>query len=532
MFMQKLRYAPVGIQSFSSVIEGNYVYVDKSQFIAEIEQPGMAYFLTRPRRFGKSLFISMLQAYFEGRRELFKGLAIERIKAERGEEWQARPVLKMDLNVGEYITAEDLKSVLNAHIEGWCDQFGIEKKFDSPSLDFAYIIKFLYNKFGQKVVFLVDEYDKPLIATLEDLELNDYYRKVLKAFYSVIKSSNDYIHLSFLTGITKFSKVSIFSDLNNLYDLSFDRAYSSICGITQEELEANFLPNIGEMARDYNVPCEKMIAMLKKKYDGYHFNEDLVDIYNPYSLCYAFRSKKLGDYWFESGTPTFMVKMLENHDFNIPDLEGGVALRTDDLDIYRMNYEVLTPFLFQSGYLTIKKYDANLNRYILSFPNDEVKYAFVARLLKIYTRMLKNLRSDFSIEHFLSCMESGDIDGVLTLMKALIASIPYDSLSEEELSLREHNYQTAIYLIFTLLNQYVRSEVHSAKGRSDIEVETASAIYIFEFKMEGVAEDAIEQIKTALYSQPHMASGKDIFLIGAVIDKKERTLGEWKIEKN
>ncbi len=529
--MQKKRHVPLGIQDFETIRRADYVYVDKSQFIEELEMEGFSYFLTRPRRFGKSLFVSMLEAYFEGRKELFKGLAIERIKAERGEEWKSYPVLKMDLNAKAYTEKEHLHDILNQHVDRWKRIYGIECEYKDADSAFAYIVEALYNKFGQKVVFLVDEYDKPLLATLENLELNDYYRKVLKAFYSVIKSSGKYIYLSFLTGITKFSKVSIFSDLNNLYDLSFDRTYSSICGITQEELLANFLPNIEDMAKEEEVSCEEMIAMLKKKYDGYHFNEDLVDIYNPYSLCYAFRSKKLGDYWFESGTPTFMVKMLENHDFNVPDLEGGVSLSTKDLDIYRMNYEVLTPFLFQSGYLTIKKYNKSFDEYILDFPNNEVKYAFLERFFKIYTSKIREMNAPFSIKNVLNYIQSGDIDGVLNLIKSLIASIPYDSLSEEELALREHNYQTAIYLIFTLLNQYVRSEVHGAKGRSDAEVETANAIYIFEFKVGDTPEEAIWQIKEAGYAEKYASSKKDVFLIGAVIDKKMRTLGEWKIEK-
>ena len=264
---------PVGVQSFEIMRTSPYVYVDKTHFIPKLEVVGRAHFLARPRRFGKSLFISTLQAYFEGRKELFKGLAIEKFKAEAGSEWQSYPVLKLDLNAGNYRDSQELKLVLNAHIKDWCKQFGFVQQFDVAHLNFAYIIKSLYEKFNKRVVILVDEYDKPLIATLENEELHEQYRATLKAFYSVIKSSNDYIHLSFLTGVTKFSKVSIFSDLNNLYDISFDREYSSLCGITEEELLSNFEEEVQALASEYNKTYDEMINILRQRYDGYRFSE-------------------------------------------------------------------------------------------------------------------------------------------------------------------------------------------------------------------------------------------------------------------
>ena len=529
--MQMSRIVPLGIQSFSVIRKCNYVYVDKSHFIEKLDLEGFSYFLNRPRRFGKSLFVSMLESYYKCEKEYFKGLAIERIKAEKGDEWRSYPVLKLDLNAGDYTTADELKNMLNAQLDVWCSQFEIERKFGIPHLDFAYIIPLLYKKFGQKVVFLVDEYDKPLIATMENPELNDVYRSMLKAFFGVIKSLNSYIHISFLTGITKFSKVSIFSDLNNLNDISFDKKYSTICGITQEELEENFNSNIEELAAEYNISHDEMVGMLKTKYDGYHFSEDLINVYNPYSLCAAFQGKKLRNYWFISGTPSFMIRMLERHDINIPDLEGGVELNADDMDSYRVDYDNLPPFLFQSGYLTIKEYDIRYNRYVLGFPNDEVKYAFLERLMNVYTSSSGKMKGNFAITRFSENIEKGNIDEVLSMIKALLASIPYDSFSEEKVELREHNYQTAIYLVFTLLGQYVRSEVHSAKGRSDVEVETADGIYIFEFKVSGTVDEAIEQIKSAGYAEKYGASSKSIFLIGVAIDGDERTIKEWKVEK-
>ena len=529
--MEEIRNMPIGIQSFEAMRLGSYVYVDKTQFISKLQKLGRAYFLARPRRFGKSLFISTLQAYFEGRKELFKGLAIERIKAEKCEEWQKHPVLKLDLNVGDYKTADELANVLNAQIERWHVQFGIEKKNKIAHLDFAYIIEALYEKFNQKVVILIDEYDKPLIATLENERLQEQYRTTLKAFYSVIKSSNDYIHLSFLTGVTKFSKISIFSDLNNLFDISFDEEYSTLCGITEEELKSNFLNEIEMLANKYENSQEEMLAILKKKYDGYRFSKKEVRIYNPFSLCIAFERKDLGDYWFESGTPSFMVHLFEQKVFELSDLEGNINVTPRAIDSYRFNYANLAPLLFQSGYLTIKDYNKKLGLYVLGYPNDEVKYAFVECLMEVYTSVRSNISGSFMIDKFLKAIEDGDIDRVLTLTKALMASIPYDSLPEDKLFLREHNYQTAIYLIFLLLGQYVRSEVHSAKGRSDVEVETADSIYIFEFKVDENPLEAIAQIKMAGYAQKYEVSNKSVFIIGCSISQDERTLDEWIVEK-
>ena len=525
------RHMPIGIQDFETMRTASYVYVDKTQFIPQLEIVGRAYFLTRPRRFGKSLFISTLRAYFEGKKELFKGLAIEKIKAENNSEWQKYPVLKLDLNVGDYKDSQELKTILNAHIKDWCRQFGLEQQFNTAHLNFAYIIQSLYEKFNQRVVILIDEYDKPLIASIENEELNNAYRATLKAFYSVIKSLNGCIHLSFLTGVTKFSKVSIFSDLNNLYDISFDKEYSSICGITEKELESNFRLEIEELANDCNKPYNEMVDTLRTKYDGYRFSEKEEHIYNPFSLLTALAKKRLGDYWFETGTPTFLVRLLAECEFNIPDLEGNLKITLDNLDAYRVAKESFIPLLFQAGYVTIKDYDEELNRYILGFPNDEVRYAFLKQLLKVYTPANTTPDGTFMVDEFLDGIRAGDIERVLTLMKSLIASIPYDSLEKEKLELREHNYQSAIYLVFRLLGQYVRTEVHSSKGRSDVEVETKDAIYIFEFKMKGRAEEAIAQIKELGYAEKHLASNKAVFLIGASISKNKRTLGKWVIEE-
>jgi len=529
--MQNIRNMPIGVQDFPTMMEGNYVYVDKTHFIPKLELVGRAYFLSRPRRFGKSLFLSTLQAYFEGRAELFKGLFIEKYKNDRGEEWKSYPVLKLDLNAQKYNKEEDLTAILNDHIDKWKKNYNIQFETKNPYSAFTKIIEGTYEKFNKKVVILIDEYDKPLIATLENEELQGKYRATLKAFYSVIKSLNGCIHMSFLTGVTKFSKVSIFSDLNNLVDISFRSDYSTICGLTQEEMEREFSFNIQEVAKTEGVSYNEMLEILKKKYDGYHFSEELINVYNPFSICNAFDAKKLGDYWFATGTPTFIVQLMEQRAFDIPDLEGNIELSMSDIDEYRVNYDSLAPLLFQAGYLTIKAYNKRLNKYVLGYPNDEVKYAFINCIMKIYTSARHTSLADFKIEKFLSSIEKGDIDGVLTLIKALLASIPYDNLPPDKLFLREHNYQTAIYLIFCLMGQYVRCEVHSSKGRSDVEVETKDAIYIFEFKVGGKPIDAINQIKDSGYLDKYSASKKSVFLVGANISRNRRTLGRWTVEQ-
>jgi len=529
--MQEIRNMPVGVQSFEAMRLGSFVYVDKTQFIPKLEKLSIAYFLTRPRRFGKSLFISTLQAYFEGRKELFKGLAIEKFKVETGSEWQSYPVLKLDLNAKEYTKPEHLVEILTEHINEWKQKYNIQFEAIAPDSAFTKIIRLLYEKFNKRVVILIDEYDKPLIATLENEELHEQYRATLKAFYSVIKSSNDYIHLSFLTGVTKFSKVSIFSDLNNLYDISFDEEYSSLCGITEEELKNNFSTEVQVIADKYEKTQEEMLSILKKKYDGYCFSKKKEHIYNPFSLCIAFERKDLGDYWFESGTPTFMVHLFEQKVFELPDLEKNINLSMRDMNEYRLSYVNLVPLLFQAGYLTIKDYKWEEDTYILGYPNDEVKYAFLYNLMAVYTDGKSLSQGEFRIGLFKEAMQKGDIDRVLTLTKALMASIPYDSLPPDRLFLREHNYQTTIYLIFSLMGEYVKTEVHSSQGRSDVEVETKDAIYIFEFKVGGKPIDALNQIKEMGYAEKHIVSNKNIFLIGASISRNKRTLSKWAVEK-
>jgi len=529
--METLKRMPVGVQSFEIIRTSPYVYVDKTCLIPRLEKAGGAYFLSRPRRFGKSLFISTLEAYFKGRKELFEGLFIEKFKAEHGEEWENYPVLKIDLSAQKYTNEESLNIILNHYLQTWCADHKIQVSSPAPQIGFENVIKSLYDREKKRVVILIDEYDSPLLATLDNEPLHDQYRKTLKAFYGVIKKMNEYIHLSFITGVTKFSKVSIFSDLNNLDDISIDGNYSSICGITEEELHANFAFYVEALASKYGNSYDEMLNILRRKYDGYRFSEKEEKIYNPFSLLSTFEKKKLLNYWFATGTPTFMIHLFEQNYFKIPDLNENVPLSLRILDNYRVDYKNIAPLLYQTGYLTIKKYDEELNSLIVGLPNDEVRYAFFGNLMDVHMTCDAESYGVFMIDEFLHGMRAGDIERVLTLIKSLMASIPYDSLPPDKLFLREHNYQTTIYLIFTLMGQYTRSEVHSSAGRSDVEVETSDGIYIFEFKVGGIPSDAIAQIKASGYATKHEASGKSVFLVGVVVNPDERTLAEWVIEK-
>ncbi|WP_029409207.1 AAA family ATPase, partial [Treponema pedis] len=391
-------------------------------------------------------------------------------------------------------------------------------------------LKAAYKKTGKQVVFLVDEYDKPLLQTMGKNErLNEEYRNTLKAFYSVLKSSDQFIRFAFLTGVTKFSKVSIFSDLNNLHDISMLPDYSSICGITQTELEKNFEPEIKNLGEENNLTYEQTLAKLKKTYDGYLFCQKTISVYNPFSILSVLSGKLFKHYWFKTGTPTFLVDYLKEGHYYIPDLDGGIELNEASLETYRAEAKEPLPILFQAGYLTIKEYIDEAGLYRLGFPNDEVRYGFLENLIPAYTA-LRPSDTGVSIWEFTKDIRAGNVDGFMERIKAVISGIPYDSFSKKNASLREQNYQAAVYLIFALMGQFVETEVHCALGRADCVVQTENAVYIFEFKLgtKGSADEAIEQIKKQNYEGKYKASGKPIVLIGAGFDVRKRTVKDWK----
>ena len=532
------RKIPIGVQSFEVMRNDKFLYVDKTPFLFKLAHSNRVYFLSRPRRFGKSLFLSTLKNYFLGQKELFKGLYIEkaeekRAEIEKNEAWVEYPVLYMDFNVGRYDLDGALAESLDYFLKKQEKVYGLKNEGDSFGKRFQSLIETAYNKTGRQAVILVDEYDKPLLQTMGVNEaLNEEYRNTLKAFYSVIKTCDQYIRFAFLTGVTKFSKVSIFSDLNNLQDISMLNDYAEICGLTQTEIEKTFKPEIERLATNTKNSYDKMLEELKKRYDGYKFSVLGESVYNPFSILNTLNSGELKNYWFSTGTPTFLVNYLKDAYYNIPDLDGNVELNEAGIELYRADAKDPLPILFQSGYLTIKEYVENGNIYRLGFPNDEVRYGFLENLVPAYSS-LRPYETASSVWKFVEDIRAGNIDEFMERMQAIIAGVPYDNLPKDKLKLREQNYQTAVYLIFKLMGQFVETEIHCAKGRADCIVHTKDSIYIFEFKLmsAGTAEDAIVQIKEKGYASQFKAESKRIILIGSSFDEEERTIGEWKMEE-
>ena len=570
--MNFLRKLPIGIQSFKDLREKNFLYVDKTEYLFRLVNNGKVYFLSRPRRFGKSLFLSTLAAYFLGQKELFKDLYLEKAEEEQARfeqraAWEVYPVLYLDFNVGKYTDSGALNERLHIMLCAEESVYGISpSKEEQPffASRFEKFLKIVYQQTGKQVVILVDEYDKPLLQTMGvNEELNEHYRNTLKAFYSVIKTCDQYIRFAFLTGVTKFSKISIFSDLNNLEDISLRNDYAGICGITEQELEQNFEPEIEALSIAEGLTRSKTLAALKKQYDGYLFAKAGVNVYNPFSLLSAFKAKDFGSYWFSTGTPTFLVNYLKEAHYFIPDLDGKVELNESGLDTYRAVTENALPILFQSGYLTIIGYSKEARLYKLGFPNDEVRYGFLENLLPAYSGLPLG-DTGKSVWQFVQDIREGKVDSFMERMKSIIAGIPYDNFTEENRTiriamdgdgsmqkqvchanlqlkdvhgctslskLREQNYQTAVYLVFALMGQFVQTEVHCSSGRADCIVWTAETIYLFEFKLtgNGSAEDALNQIKEKEYAAKYQMDGKKVVLIGVGFDEQKRTIKDWQV---
>ena len=532
---------PIGIQSFEKLRRDEYLYIDKTPFIWKLVQTSSPYFLSRPRRFGKSLFLSTLAAYFRGQKELFKGLYLEKAEEEQAvlenrTAWQEYPVFYLDFNIGQYLESEALSERLDSLLQEQESLYGIliakeEESFYASR--FERLLKATYQQAGKQVVILVDEYDKPLLQTMGVNEaLNEQYRNELKAFYSVIKTCDEYIRFAFLTGVTKFSKISIFSDLNNLRDISLEKHYAGICGMSQKELEANFQPEIQVLADSQDLTYPETLTALQQWYDGYCFAPAGEGMYNPFSLLNAFAKERFGSYWFETGTPTFLVNYLKEAHYFIPDLDGQVVLTESELQTYRAIAQEPFPILFQSGYLTIKEYIKEARLYRLGFPNDEVRYGFLENLLPAYT-VVPFGETGKSVWQFVEDVRKGNVNGFMERMQSLIAGVSYDNFSNKELKLREQNYQTAVYLIFKLMGQFVQTEVHCSMGRADCVVITIDTVYIFEFKLSGngSAEDALEQIKENAYAAKYKMDEKKIVLIGTSFSEETRAIKDWKVEQ-
>ena len=514
---------PVGVQSFREIREGGYLYVDKTAFISRLFN-GKYYFLSRPRRFGKSLLLSTIEAYYQGQRELFKGLAIDSLT----DDWEPHPVLHLDLNNGSYINTNGLIEVLNIHLLEWEKRYEVRYHVDasevSPAIRFGEVIKAAYRLTGKKVVILIDEYDKPMLNTVDDEPLANQFRTMLKAFYGNLKTMDGYIEIAVLTGVARFSKVSIFSDLNNLRDISFEEDYAGICGITSEEVDRYFRPGIETVAAKEGSTPEAVRERLRRNYDGYHFAKVSPDIYNPFSLLNVFAKREMGAYWFESGTPTYLVRLIEREQWLLQDL-APVEIEKTRLESAGILSADPLPSLYQTGYLTIKDFDPIFKTYTLDYPNDEVRDGFMSFLVPYYIKP-DGRPGRFSIKKFVTAILSGDAEGFMSLLADMLAGVPYS-----EKGSAEAHFQNACYILFSLMGQFVAIEDRTSDGRIDLTVETPHRIYIFELKADSTPEAAMEQILRKKYWLKFQHSGKEIILIGANFDTRTRRLGGYLIDR-
>lgn len=514
---QIMRKLPIGIQTFEDIRKENYLYVDKTAFVWTIANRGKPYFLSRPRRFGKSLLLSTFEAYFTGKKELFKGLAIEQMETE----WKVYPVLHLDLNAKKYTTAADLPAMFNQQLEKWEALYGDEKKDRSPEERFAYVIERAFEKTGRGVVVLIDEYDKPLLQALGNSELLEEYRRMLKAFYGVLKSTDRYLRFAFLTGVTKFSQVSVFSDLNQLNDISMKPQYAVICGITRQELLDTFTPELIRLGEANHLSFDETVEKMTALYDGYHFCEFAEGMFNPFSVLNVFDGYKFSNYWFQTGTPTFLVEMLQESNYDLRLLMDGIEAPASSFTEYRVDSNNPIPLIYQSGYLTIKEYDKEFQNYLLAFPNEEVRYGFINFLFPFYTSVTNN-DQNFYIGKFVQELRGGDVDAFLTRLQAFFADFPYELNTQTE-----RHYQVVFYLVFKLMGQYTQAEVRSARGRADAVVKTPKYIYVFEFKLNGTAEEALKQIDEKGYLIPYQCDGREVVKVGVEFSKESRNIGEW-----
>ena len=515
-----MRKYPVGIQSFESLRKEGYLYIDKTELIYRLISTGKYYFLSRPRRFGKSLLISTIEAYYSGQKELFQGLFIDGTE----KNWISYPILHFDLSAQKYDSAESLYDILNDILAKWEKKYGTEPSEVSLSLRFQGIIQRAAEKAGKGVVILVDEYDKPMLQAIGNDNLQNTYRDTLKAFYGALKSKDQYIQFALLTGVTKFSKVSIFSDLNNLMDISFDKRYAELCGITENEIHTWLEEDLYDLAANTNMSYEQVCTSLKERYDGYHITEDSNGLYNPFSLLNTFARMKFGNYWFETGTPSYLAQLLKQNKYNLTRLSNEVV--TNDLlnGIDTLANSPI-PVLYQSGYLTIKDYNSRFNVYTLGFPNKEVEEGFISYLLPYYAHV-QPAESAFQIMSFIDEIEKGKIEAFFLRLQSFFADTPYEMIRDLEL-----HYQNVLFILFKLLGFYTEAEYHTSEGRIDLLVKTGKFIYLMEFKLEGTAEEALAQINEKHYAIPFQADGRRIFKIGVNFSSKTRNIQKWIVEE-
>ena len=515
--MSEMRY-PIGIQDFKSLREGGYVYVDKTRHVYRLTHEGKYYFLSRPRRFGKSLLTSTFEAYFLGQRELFRGLAIEGLE----KDWVKYPMLHLDLSTSEYKKPESLWEVLDSALTDWERTYGRPEKVMSNGLRFKELVRRAYETTGRPVVILVDEYDKPMVETITNEELQAGYRAQLKAFYSVLKTQDRYIRFAFLTGVSRFSRVSIFSDLNNLEDISLQTDYADLCGITEQELHSYFRQSIEKLARMHNMIYDEAARELGRRYDGYHFGLDVPGVYNPFSLLSALKRGQFDDYWFATGTPTFLVELLKTNDYDLEQLKCQ-NVSADSLINIESYLDDPVPILYQSGYLTIKGGNPEFNEYTLGFPNGEVERSFLNFLLPYYTPVTRS-KTSLVLKNFVTDVRRGQPEQFMQRLTSFYANTNYKLVGD-----MEKYFHNSLFLIFTLMGQYTEAEQNTSRGCIDIVVKTADYIYIIECKLDCSAREALQQIEDKQYAAPFAADPRRLYKIGINFSSETRGISEYEI---
>ena len=511
---------PISVQTFEKIRERDYIYVDKTDLVYELAQENVC-FLSRPRRFGKSLLISTLEAYFLGKKDLFQGLKMESLE----KDWEEYSVFRIDFAGGDYTNPDELQNKLEVYIGNWEKKYGKDELRNTLSDRFQYVLEEATKLTGHKAVVLIDEYDKPMLDVI-GTDLEEKNRNTLKGFYGTFKAADASLRFVLLTGVTKFSQISVFSGFNQPKDISMDSKFDAICGITEEELYQYFEEPIKEMAENYACSVDEMKEILKKQYDGYHFSEKMLDIYNPFSIINAFDLKRIDDYWYRSGTPTYLAKLLEGHNVNMQKLTSR-AYKTEYFMDYRADAEDPLAMLYQSGYLTIKGYDMRRRMYNLDYPNDEVKRGFVSLMANSYfhTKEVDNENWIIQIDDML---RDCDLDGVRDAFTSFLASIPYEANKDERAKDFETHFSYTFYIINRLLGCYTTLiEKQNSKGRADIIIETDNDIFIFEFKLDKSAAEALEQIEEMQYALPYLDDNRSIHKIGVNISSESRTVDQW-----
>lgn len=510
---------PIGIQDFASLRNGGYAYVDKTGLVYRLVSTGKYYFLSRPRRFGKSLLVSTIEAYLSGRRGLFSGLAIEELE----KDWTEYPVLHLDLSGISYIAKEKLDEKLSNALSQWEALYGVVNRYTDDSIRFAEVIEAAFAKTGRPVAVLIDEYDKPIIDNLDNDELQEYFRSRLQGFYSVMKSEDRHIKFGFLTGVTKIGKLSVFSGLNNLIDISMDREYADICGISEDDLKANFADSVSKLAENCRITVEECYEKLKVMYDGYHFSaSSSVGIYNPFSLLNTFRRKEFGEYWFETGTPNFLVKVMRRTSFDITCLSDGEA-DSSLLGSVDTVFENPVPLLYQSGYLTIKGLDREYGLYRLGFPNMEVKKGFLNFIFQYYVPAGQESGNTL-IAKLARAARAGHPEEMMTVLEGLFARTNYQIQGDAE-----RDFQYAMYIIFEMMGEYVQTERQTSNGRIDLLLQTKEYVYIIEIKMDAGADAALRQIEEKGYARAFASDPRRLYRIGVSFSRSSRRIEEWKI---